>query len=99
MINTKKSKILFQSTVVLCFFLTACEHSTSTIPPETPLDTVCEEPRPEMCTMDYRPVCALRDTGIRCVTTPCDSAEWKTYSNACSACSDKDVIGFVEGEC
>lgn len=63
------------------------------------LEYVCEDPRPQMCTMDYRPVCALRDTGVRCVTTPCPSTEWATYSNGCSACSDPAVVGYVEGEC
>lgn len=63
------------------------------------LEYVCEDPRPQICTMDYRPVCALRDTGVRCVTTPCPSTEWATYSNGCSACSDARVTGYVSGEC
>jgi len=63
------------------------------------IDTECQDPRSEMCTQEYRPVCALRDTGVRCITTPCPSTEWKTYSNACTACSDSDVIGYKPGEC
>ncbi len=59
----------------------------------------CSDPRPEMCTREYRPVCALRDTGIRCVTEPCDSAEHKTYSNACDACADKAVYSYAPGAC
>lgn len=62
--------------------------------------TACTDPRPEMCTQDYRPVCGLRDTGVRCVTTPCDAAwEEKTYSNACAACSHADVHGWRPGAC
>jgi hypothetical protein len=49
--------------------------------------------------MDYRPVCATRDTGVRCITTPCPSTEQKTFSNACTACSDPKVIRHVPGEC
>jgi hypothetical protein len=50
--------------------------------------TQCEEPRPRVCTMDYRPVCAsLRD------------GETKTYSNGCNACADADVIAWVENAC
>ena len=64
-----------------------------------PSMTACSESRPEVCTMDYRPVCATRDTGIRCVTTPCPSTELKTYSNACGACSDAKVLGFIQGAC
>jgi len=59
----------------------------------------CPEPRPQMCTRDYRPVCATRDTGVRCVTTPCPSTEEKTYGNACSACADQDVISYRNGAC
>jgi len=49
--------------------------------------TPCLDPRPEMCTMDYVPVCGKRGD------------EWKTYSNACSACSDAEVSGFRPGAC
>ena len=59
----------------------------------------CKEPRPEMCTQDYRPVCATRDNGMRCVTTPCDSTETKTYSNGCMACADPAVYFHHEGAC
>ena len=61
--------------------------------------TDCQDPRPEACTQQYDPVCGLRDTGIRCITTPCPSSEWKTYSNSCTACSDPDVSGYWPGEC
>ena len=61
--------------------------------------TECTDPRPEVCAQDYRPVCATRDTGVRCVTEPCPATEQKTYSNACSACSDPEVTHWVPGEC
>jgi alkaline phosphatase D len=50
--------------------------------------TICTEPRPQVCTMDYRPVCGERD-----------DYSYKTYSNGCNACSDPEVVGYVEGEC
>lgn len=73
-------------------------------PADPPADTgkepaMCADPRPEACTAHYDPVCATRDTGIRCVTTPCPSTEQKTMGNACSACSDPKVISYVKGEC
>ena len=49
---------------------------------------VCKDPRPQMCTMDYRPVCGTMTGG-----------EKKTYSNGCSACSDISVLSYVPGEC
>jgi len=59
----------------------------------------CKEPRPQICTREYRPVCATRDTGIRCVTTPCDSQEFKTYGNGCTACADTNVSEYRSGAC
>jgi len=50
--------------------------------------TVCAEPRPEICTMEYVPVCAtLKDTGM------------KTYSSGCRACSDINVVSYKTGAC
>ena len=48
----------------------------------------CPEIRPEVCTQDYRPVCAELESG-----------DMKTYSNGCSACTDPAVIGYREGIC
>jgi len=59
----------------------------------------CKDPRPQICTREYRPVCATRDTGVRCVTTPCPATELKTYGNACSACGDSKVLGYRPGAC
>jgi hypothetical protein len=86
--------------IVLTASLAAC--TSPIIPTESntkPELTRCPEQRPHVCTMDYRPVCATRDTGVRCVTTPCPSTEQKTYSNACSACADTKVIGHLPDEC
>ena len=48
----------------------------------------CPEIRPEICTQDYRPVCAEHASG-----------DMKTYSNGCNACTDPAVIGYREGAC
>ena len=53
--------------------------------------TICTEPRPEVCTMDYTPVCGLRNVAGK--------EEWKTYSNACSACSNPAVTGYKKYAC
>ena len=49
---------------------------------------LCEEPRPQVCTMDYKPVCGQLQDG-----------SFKTYSNGCGSCSDHEVVGYREGEC
>lgn len=86
--------------IALTLSLTACASpNLSTESKTTPELTLCPEQRPQICTMDYRPVCATRDTGIRCVTAPCPSTEQKTYSNTCSACADVKVIGHIPDEC
>jgi hypothetical protein len=66
---------------------------------DQPLDAFCKDPRSPICTMEYKPVCAWKDTGVRCVTTPCPSGEWIDYPNACTACSHSEVIGYVTGMC
>ena len=48
----------------------------------------CTEPRPQVCTQDYRPVCAELQDG-----------NFKTFSNGCSACSDPAVTGYRDGAC
>lgn len=50
--------------------------------------TICTDTRPQVCTMDYTPVCGQRKNG-----NP------MTYSNGCTACSDDEVIGYREGKC
>ena len=56
-----------------------------TLPPGA---VACSDPRPQVCTMDYTPVCAMRDSG-----------EAATYANACGACADQRVIYHLPGAC
>lgn len=48
----------------------------------------CEDPRPQVCTLEYAPVCAFRGGGER-----------REYSNGCSACADPEVSGYTDGAC
>lgn len=66
---------------------------------EEAAQTECVTPRPQFCTSEYLPVCAVRDTGVRCITTPCDSTEQREYGNACDACADPEVYSYVAGKC
>ena len=51
-------------------------------------ETICKDPRPAVCTMDYTPVCGtLNDKSV------------KTYANGCGACSNANVVSYVSGEC
>ncbi|MBT8137212.1 MAG: hypothetical protein KJO54_09395 [Gammaproteobacteria bacterium] len=59
----------------------------------------CVNPRPKICHKALRPVCATRDNGVRCVTTPCDSTDEVTYPNECLACQDPAVYYYEAGPC
>jgi hypothetical protein len=52
----------------------------------------CTDPRPQVCTMQYDPVCGRIGEG--------DASEWKTYASDCSACGDPQVSAYRPGgEC
>ena len=85
------------------FFCISCSTATISGPENKQQDdariTQCEDPRPEICTREYIPVCAVKDTGVQCVTTPCPSTEEKTYATGCTACADNKVIEYKQGAC
>ncbi len=66
------------------FLLGAC----ATPPPPVGTVNQCPEPRPQVCTMEYAPVCATLSGGVV-----------KEYASACNACADTAVQGYVSGPC
>ena len=97
-------------TLPMILFLAACSQAPVASEPAPPPaadppaqqknePVMCTNPRPEVCTAIYEPVCATRDTGVRCITAPCPSEENVTKASACTACSDPKVISHVKGEC
>ena len=84
-LNTQKnySFVLNFVAVVLLF---GCDSKLGN--EDMDVDTACSEPRPEVCTREYAPVCGYKlDRGS------------KTYSNGCEACAEKEIIGYDNGEC
>jgi hypothetical protein len=71
--------------LVLVLLLGAC---TGTKQSTAPLNTQCSDPRPQVCTMEYAPVCAGLKAG--------GSAE---YASGCNACADDAVTGYLPGAC
>jgi hypothetical protein len=68
-------------------FVSACVSSKFQ-PSEDVHSTKCPELRPEMCTMDYNPVCGRFSGG-----------SFKSFSNGCNACSDPKIVSYIPGEC
>ena len=67
--------------IVLLMALSACASQ-----PET--TTQCPDPRPQVCTMEYAPACALLTSGAS-----------KEYASPCNACADDAVVGYLTGPC
>ena len=50
--------------------------------------TRCQEPKPQICTREFRPVCAQMQDG-----------SFKTYSTGCTSCTNPNVVGYRDGAC
>ena len=75
----------FIASAVLAGLLAGCQQTAAPRPDLT----LCEEPRPEVCTREYLPVCGY---------LPAADA-WNTYGNDCTACADEGVEGWKAGAC
>jgi len=73
----------------LLLFACASHSEKNDIHEPGALDLIlCEEPRPQICTLEYDPVCATLGDGST-----------KTDATGCTACSDSNVVGYKMGEC
>ena len=83
-------------TVRLAGLLALCVAAASTScaqePPQpkltVPAVKLCTDPRPQMCSEIYQPVCGFTKDGTS-----------HTYSNACFACVKPEVVRSTPGEC
>ena len=66
--------------IALLLALSACASQ--------PENTQCPDPRPQVCTMEYAPVCAVLVSGGS-----------KEYASPCNACADDQVVGHQMGSC
>ncbi len=63
----------------------------------TNLVVSCEEDR-VFCPLNYDPVCGKAQTDIVCITQPCETHQYSTFSNGCFAAGSKAMITF-KGAC
>lgn len=70
--------------LTVLILVTACKQDAA----NQDMDVVCKDPRPEICTMNYLPVCGISS-----------DETVKTYANGCTACSNQHVLGYREGAC
>ena len=75
-------------TLMLSSGLAACSANNTNTMLAATQEQQCTEPRPEICTRDYRPVCANLKDGTQ-----------KTFANGCGACADANADSWIEGEC
>ena len=89
MLKILRSLSLLSLGVLTVGCATTCEEENEINNEPGALDLIlCEEPRPQMCTREYDPVCATLKDG----TT-------KTGSTGCTSCSDPEVVGYKKGAC
>lgn len=93
----------FFTLFLLCLLLIACANQPSTDNSEIKqIDSskvLCKEPRPKICTREYRPVCATVNNDIQCDTENCTTSNQKTYATGCTACADSRVLSYEAGKC
>lgn len=56
--------------------------------PAPRMESVCQEPRPQVCTMIFAPVCGRHFDG-----------HTQTHSSDCNACADDTVVSHSPGAC
>lgn len=72
----------------LAILLQGCAAQPPQTGEKSPRLESCSDPRPQICTREYNPVCARLDDGT-----------WMTYATGCTACADKAVVGWRAGAC
>jgi hypothetical protein len=82
-------KLLLPLSLSLLIVACASDEQKNDINEPGALDLIiCEEPRPQICTREYNPVCgSLKDGSTR------------TGSTGCTSCSDPEVVSYKMGAC
>jgi len=88
---------------MISLYLVACASQPNTEKPATKQTdnqlTLCKEPRPQVCTREYRPVCATLKADTPCDKDDCGTEHKKTYATGCTACANPSVLSYSSGKC
>lgn len=68
---------------LVCLMISGCVSASNQSKDQSEDFVLCKDPRPEICTQEYVPVYGYFSDGSH-----------KVYGNACSACSDKQVVKY-----
>ncbi|VAW60449.1 hypothetical protein MNBD_GAMMA08-2100 [hydrothermal vent metagenome] len=82
-----KNKINILAIFLVSFSLFSCAATEKKAVVEVEL-TKCKTPKSQICTREYKPVCGYEVDG-----------NYKTFSNACTACSNAKIVSYAEGAC
>ena len=89
MLKVTRSFSLFSLSLLLVACATTSDEMNKKNYEPGELDLIlCEEPRPQICTREYNPVCATLQDGSTI-----------TGSTGCTSCSDPEVVGYKMGAC
>jgi hypothetical protein len=89
MLNKTRMLSLLSLSLLIAGCATTSEEENKINNEPGALDLIlCEEPRPQICTREYDPVCATLQDGST-----------KTGSTGCTSCSDHEVVGYKMGAC
>jgi len=84
-LNSLRLKIIVISFASLIMF--SCAHTQDNKFSDKKL-TQCVSPKAEVCTKEYKPVCGFETDG-----------NYRTFSNACMACSVAEINAYDDGVC
>lgn len=72
------------------------QNNSNGTPRPSDMTVLCTDPRPEVCTEEYSPVCGL--VQVQCIRAPCPPIN-ETFPNACQACANKLTISYTQRAC
>ena len=74
--------------MLMLLMLTSCAYSNEKEAVGMDASIICKEPRSQLCTREYNPVCSTLADGSS-----------RTDSTGCTACADSKVVSYIMGEC